>query len=54
MKLACAGLPLTNRPPVKLPKDLRIARISMSVDLPAPLGPMSAYMDMNMDMTDDQ
>lgn len=42
MKLAGASWPLTIRLPDRLPSDLRMASMSMSVDLPAPDGPMSA------------
>lgn len=42
MKLLVAGLPLTNKKPLRLPTDLRCASMSINVDLPAPDGPSSA------------
>lgn len=43
MKLLVAGCPSTSRKPLRLPMDLRWARMSMRVDLPAPEGPSRAW-----------
>jgi hypothetical protein len=42
MKLVLAGLPLSSSRPLRLPTLLRMAKMSMKVDLPAPDGPISA------------